>query len=505
MGKGGGSGSEGGDAGLLLAHRVLLAKKCYLRCGAVVYPLGCAVPRLGLVLRPGLAEDFVLHLCNNHTILSCVLGAKGSPYSRTSRRLVFITQHIFVFFLVAVTNTVLDFAGVSTSYTALFNIAVLQPVTLALNLFLKYAYTSSRTARLVLSVSLMLVGAALLAVCAMFTDGESRYGILLKYFLQFHVLGSAKELLGIALQFCDRFSLSLELLGGRSRVLAVGTYYSDYVQLHTEELLDEEDFVSYRRVLGGPLQLASLSVLVDAAFRARCDRRLRDAWQRARQALSWVWQALSCAGRRHLRGLPSQASQFKLYEAYESAAGGESARRGSSSFLTSNPLHLLPDRARAGANSDVGDGIGGESDGSEGGSVRVSAAAPLMSDLFDFDSEAGGAVAMTANPMHGQQRAEVELTAQAGADASADAAAEGGSAKSPVGAGRNALAGAWQERGRRLSFMNKLMFFEQEAAATRRHLQQQRYEVFYNKTNSLVGRPPGSRAQGSGIREEEAP
>lgn len=49
----------------------------FLGCSDVVYPMGYKVPFSATTLQPGLAEDFLLSICNNHSFLSGMFCAKG--------------------------------------------------------------------------------------------------------------------------------------------------------------------------------------------------------------------------------------------------------------------------------------------------------------------------------------------------------------------------------------------------------------------------------------------
>ena len=49
----------------------------FIGCGDVVYDKGCKVPFSSSTLQPGLAEDFLLNVCNNHSFFSGIFCAKG--------------------------------------------------------------------------------------------------------------------------------------------------------------------------------------------------------------------------------------------------------------------------------------------------------------------------------------------------------------------------------------------------------------------------------------------
>jgi hypothetical protein len=126
-------------------HDYLLMQRCYLGCSAVFFKHGFAIPFTGVTLREGLAENFLLYLMNNHSIVSCVYACKQSSHSRNGRRWVLIVQHAVGFFITNIAGVLFLAAGVggvysqataepTTSYFAcqLFDIFVTAPIAITL-------------------------------------------------------------------------------------------------------------------------------------------------------------------------------------------------------------------------------------------------------------------------------------------------------------------------------------------------------------------------------------
>lgn len=48
---------------------------------------------------PGMLEDSIYYLCNNHIILSQFMSSRGHPYSRGTKRMAFFAQNCLLFFI----------------------------------------------------------------------------------------------------------------------------------------------------------------------------------------------------------------------------------------------------------------------------------------------------------------------------------------------------------------------------------------------------------------------
>ena len=71
---------------------------CYFACEDVLFPGGYKIPFSDIILAPGVMEDFLLFLYNNHNVLSCVAVTKAATFNRANRRLALILQNSFTFF-----------------------------------------------------------------------------------------------------------------------------------------------------------------------------------------------------------------------------------------------------------------------------------------------------------------------------------------------------------------------------------------------------------------------
>jgi len=61
-------------------YHYIMQKRCLLGCEGLLYPYGYKLNLLvtSLSLPEGVYEDFIIHLCNNNSLFSCIYSVKGS-------------------------------------------------------------------------------------------------------------------------------------------------------------------------------------------------------------------------------------------------------------------------------------------------------------------------------------------------------------------------------------------------------------------------------------------
>jgi hypothetical protein len=119
-------------------------RRCYFGCDGLIFPKGLrlGVWRFRFTLTPGIFEDYLVYVCNNHTIISCVYSIKGGTFSRAARKIVWLCQHVFAFTLVSFTTEILSYFDAPPNAAPLFNIFVVTPVSVLLNKTFMTIYTS---------------------------------------------------------------------------------------------------------------------------------------------------------------------------------------------------------------------------------------------------------------------------------------------------------------------------------------------------------------------------
>ena len=193
------------DRRLRMFYDHLLDRRTYLGCRDVLFQGGFKVPFTQAPLACGRAEDFILHLLNNHNILSCSFAAKGSSISRHSRRVCWLTQHAAGLAVAAFIDSLLSLIGLPLSTKPVVNMFIVRPAIISLSSALKIVL--ARTARYEtighLVTALLIVGAFVLLLFAslLTPPGVSRSYLILRYFLQVHLLSFFTEVWGAALLF----------------------------------------------------------------------------------------------------------------------------------------------------------------------------------------------------------------------------------------------------------------------------------------------------------------
>ena len=191
----------------------------------MLYPGGFRVPVLNIILAPGVMEDFLLFLFNHHTVLSCVAVTKAVSFNRSKRRMAFVLQNSFTFFL-ATFNVSLAFFGFPRALTSFINLVGLAPLCLMLNTVTvsllkskRFKYDGSRNIShkireavgVVVVLCAILVIAGMLVLASMFTASSSHAGVLAVYFFEVQLYSFCLNFVSISLGFVGSSYLELSL------------------------------------------------------------------------------------------------------------------------------------------------------------------------------------------------------------------------------------------------------------------------------------------------------
>ena len=225
-------------------YRYLLIKRTYLGCGPVWLERGSRVMCLHGAT-DGLVEDLLLYICNYHKIMSCLYTVKGSPYSRTSRRIVFMMQHMLSLAILALSTELLGYAGVPEGSSSLYVQLALPPLTIFFAVLFRTIITSSlirSTSRSATSALFLLGALVLLTFAAVSSSSESRFALICVYTQKVFLVSNIQDLLLILLMFYPRMYFALYI--GRFPVLNAGRYFVEKL-LHSRHCDDSANAKSF--------------------------------------------------------------------------------------------------------------------------------------------------------------------------------------------------------------------------------------------------------------------
>jgi hypothetical protein len=244
----------------------IMQKRCLLGCEGLLYPYGYKLNLLvtSLSLPEGVYEDFIIHLCNNNSLFSCIYSVKGSMKSRNACRLVYIVQNCIAFFIFSFTNMMFDYVGLNSNYSVLSDILITSPLSLffgsiALGLytcplvntvdfeksrfgwFKKYIVALGRL--MIVPYVMLMFGLLLLsAVC---TSRSNIFYIILSFIWQAQLQTFILELIYTILLFKSTFYYQVKVAG--VPLLEVGSLFAERVS----RSLHHEYYMYYSRYLQG--------------------------------------------------------------------------------------------------------------------------------------------------------------------------------------------------------------------------------------------------------------
>ena len=230
-------------------HKYLQQERTLLNCAPIIYPEGfkLSIPMLYTIqLPPGMYEDFVIHLCNNHTLIGSFWACKGSFYSRNGRRYVFTVQNCLSFFLTSFSNCSLNLYGLGDLFTNMADVLIISPVSLFTGEMVRYLYVlqyldhtpDSLAEKLAsfpilprLMVMLFFVGGmGLLFLSSMFTYSANSTGIITQYVTQILLVTFIYEIVVMIMKFVSHYHLNVSL--SNVSVINIGIRYLEIILRH---------------------------------------------------------------------------------------------------------------------------------------------------------------------------------------------------------------------------------------------------------------------------------
>ena len=226
-------------------------RRTYLGCEPLLYPDGklAVCNRVVVTTDKGVLEDFMVYLCNNHSMLNCIFAVDGAPVDRLANKLIYTTQNCIAFFMSAISGSVFAYLSLSSNANIVFDLLVTTPATIVIAKLIKALYTCpigfsvdyqvqnpitvmviQLLGRMTL-VPIVVAIVALLILATMFSQGHNYLGILLSFFLQVQLFGFFLEIVFALLMFTSRFYMRCTIdLSIRSIILLeVGRRYTELI------------------------------------------------------------------------------------------------------------------------------------------------------------------------------------------------------------------------------------------------------------------------------------
>ena len=246
---------------LRLFYDYVSDRRTLLGCEDVLYQGGLKPPLLCGRLRKGLAEDFILHLLNNHNILSCSFSAKGSSFTRHERRVCWISQHSTGFVMVAFSESALVLLGLPVGIKIIANVAVIRPLAMSIgsgsqSVFL-WLRLKSEVYVNVLQFLIMAAAGVMLVFAALLTPPNvDKYYVILRYFLQVHMLSFFVDIYKTALLYKTTFHFGLYF--GPKNMMNIGQVLCEVIVKNG--LVEDLDYKHYRYYL--PFDIVRIDYIV---------------------------------------------------------------------------------------------------------------------------------------------------------------------------------------------------------------------------------------------------
>ena len=262
--------------------RYLHNKRTLLMADPYLYPHGIEsrVCCTDVMIPMGIIEDYILFMCNNHQIFSCIFGINDSSDSRSSRRLIYCTQNIISFFISAFTGSIFNYFEFGVIVSQVFDTLVISPISLAVADFIRYLYklqiifnaegTENNTLIIkflikVLIVFIFLGSFVLLFLAALFTYNQNKSGIIYQYFTQVQIVCFFYEIILSTMLFVPHYHYNLSVHIPRVLNLTL----VNIGQLYLEKIMknNSNDYMCFRSSILGGLFVANYVVSRDYAFK----------------------------------------------------------------------------------------------------------------------------------------------------------------------------------------------------------------------------------------------
>jgi hypothetical protein len=232
-------------------------RRTYFGCGDILFPEGkVRVCGREIALVPSILEDFLLFLCNNHSVLNCLYGCDKAPVDRWGNRLIYITQQSIAFFMSTISGCVFEFLNLPIESNIAFDIVVTTPATIAIAKLMKVLYTCplelsveyqaanpmmvtffkafGRFMMIPVTTAILL----LLILAAIISTDADIYTTIGYFFVQVQVYGFFLELFFTGLMFVSNFYMrsTIDLRFRSIILLEVGRRYTEGTHSLTHSL-----------------------------------------------------------------------------------------------------------------------------------------------------------------------------------------------------------------------------------------------------------------------------
>ena len=247
-------------------HAYIYQRRTFFGCKPLWYPGGQVTACSSTwTFQESAIEDFVLYICNNHSVLGCVLSCDGARVDRTGKRLIYIAQNAVAFCASSISGSVLNYLGYSDRANMIFAILVTAPATFAVGKVMNFLYVCPigfsveyevvhpRVVAFLrglgkLAIIPMLVGiGGLLVMSAVFSRGYDIYIIVVYFFLNVQLYGFFLELVSDSLlMFPSQYlGINIDVYVKQVVVLEVGRRFVEL--LHHQGLVTEGKDYYFRR------------------------------------------------------------------------------------------------------------------------------------------------------------------------------------------------------------------------------------------------------------------
>ena len=237
----------------------LMDGRTFLGCADILFEGGFGL--LWLDLNPGTLEDFILYLCNNHTIMACCYAVKGSPYPRSLRRYAFVSQHVSSFFISNFLIVVATSLGIGSEYNQataepgsnyavnlVLDIFITSPISLLLSEGLRFLYTLQLHRDLLarwpfigkminslgrlLIVPIFFSTFGLLILLCMLTTGMNIWDNIVQYIYSVLMATVLLDIIYSIMAFQTSYFMNVTLFNGTISILTVGKRYLELLLHH---------------------------------------------------------------------------------------------------------------------------------------------------------------------------------------------------------------------------------------------------------------------------------
>ena len=229
-------------------YQYLLQKRCLIGCNGILYPDGF---RLNLIiksyhLREGVVEDFILFICNNHSLLSCIYRVGGSPISRNACRILYLVQNSIAFFMSALNSLIFSYANLNPYFGYLSDFIIVAPVSIFLGSVILELYTCRmvNSARFrqgscgkyvryvafvgkLMVIPCILLMFVLLILAALCTSSSDVYSVILSFVWQVQLQSILLEFLYALVLFNSTYFYQMRILG--IPVVEIGSIFAERV------------------------------------------------------------------------------------------------------------------------------------------------------------------------------------------------------------------------------------------------------------------------------------